>query len=1003
MAGDMVPIKNPYDYFNEVSYGWNTKFLLGIDVTPLHLNRVPIFAVFNGLYAIFGSDYWTAFLLLLFMLIGSGAYYMMKDKGTQVAVFSSFVYIINPWVIDRFLSGHYLMLLFYALIPFWFRWTMDWLKKRDFKSLMGSCLTFSFIGFTQPHNIILAFILLGIVLSAFLIIKRNRRALNSSAIAFFSSTTSFFLLNAFWVIPTILYTSSVLPTLSYPVEQIYTFSRYAWPPLVLTLNGSWWIHNIWLTIILLIYGTFLLYLTIKGAIYSWKTNTTKILVATISAATLLGSGVWSPIGPLCIWAFENISFFALFRDPNKFVILSPFAYAYLSSLAFQHSIKLPSTLNKTFNSTKQILNKINREILLATILCMIMGISMLLMSSFAVKYPNEYEKLDNWLSSKEGLFNVVFIPSEIYVEPSWTLSPQADPIRFYFNDKSILSKDTTLYSRDTLHLYDLMNYFIALNRTDKIGEVLNMYNIRFVIVRLDIKNKIWPLGNAHKYLEAIKQVKDLTPTKNFTDFYVFENERWRKPGLFWSTNKSGLVVGSPYLLFELGHEDDLNFSETTFWFTNKLSGPAEIEKLSNYSDFVVFYGTSLCDLLPTILPEYAMEPYDYAKSSTNSKAFWIKYSSEAFYSLLSVAPSFEGSTYGEGWAFTSVGGNSLKLSFNVENSGKYDVFIRSLESTSHISNNLAFEVSVDENSWLIASTLHPNKTRWISIPNLFLEEGEHLLLIKSIGDSSYFLDEVVVAPSSEVTERMEEVVDWLDRIKSHLFLFDSEDVIAQTGWTWNNSVRAYGGYVLCNNDSSVTSDLSLSFSRIGTYSLWVRGESMGNASISFTIGENTLTRHLKNMSLEWIYMGDVAIDKREMDIAIEVEGARHSVGFDAFLFASPPSGESNPIEAVEGEAIPIRYEGVVNNLEYRVEIVKSGVVIFRQSFHPLWRAEDTCAYQANAALNSFILQEGSVFVKYSTLEWVVRGYIISIITVIASSFYLILSYLRRNLRKGARF
>jgi hypothetical protein len=138
------------------------------------------------------------FLLLIFFLSGVSAYSLIETKSKVPRYFAGILYMINPFIYVRFLAGHWVLLLAYAVTPFAIKYFLKFLDDPSKQNILKTLIPLVFIS-VSSH-------VLALNLLAFLIIfcfkamelrsgiKRLIPKLALLALAFLA-------VSAYWLIP----------------------------------------------------------------------------------------------------------------------------------------------------------------------------------------------------------------------------------------------------------------------------------------------------------------------------------------------------------------------------------------------------------------------------------------------------------------------------------------------------------------------------------------------------------------------------------------------------------------------------------------------------------------------------------------------------------------------------------------------------------------------------------------------------------------------------------
>lgn len=245
--------------------------------------------------------------------------------------YASSLYVINPYVYIRILTGQIFLLFSYAILPFLLKIFIDFLEKKDKKEMIEFIFLLSLVSFSL-HMLIIALILMIII---FLFWFNKNRDLNILKIIVVSAIL-FIFLNSYWIIPVITAEKSIVENIG---EK--DFEEYAPKGGLFDLAAMYgfWNEGFYYTKDFLpgwqILYLFILSLAIIGFIYYYKDDKIGIYVKAFAVIGILGfilaSGINGPFGDIVKWLFDN-TILKGFRDSQKFVAMMVLAYSVLGGL-----------------------------------------------------------------------------------------------------------------------------------------------------------------------------------------------------------------------------------------------------------------------------------------------------------------------------------------------------------------------------------------------------------------------------------------------------------------------------------------------------------------------------------------------------------------------------------------------------------------------------------------------------------------------------------------------
>lgn len=338
-------------------------------------------------------------LLLFFILYLSGIsmYKLVDSESSWPKYFAGILYIFNPFVYARFLAGHHLFLIGYALLPFFIKSLLEFYKAPNFNKTIRLGLWIAAISSISIHSIFFMVLILLTFSLAFILENIKNKKLILKGLKFSVLTgLMVIVLNSYWLIP---YVSGQTETAqvaagfdSKHVEGFQTLPDEKWGILFNTaaMYGFWAegtgdfivqkdILPYWPYLFMAILG-----LAVWGAMSTFKIkksnfsrhsrangnpgsleNQRNICIPFSSGndrkneerglsqrAIVLGLiiigiisfifavGVSHPLTAKVYWfAYEHIPFFKGYREPHKFVGLLVLVYAYLGALGVNNILE----------------------------------------------------------------------------------------------------------------------------------------------------------------------------------------------------------------------------------------------------------------------------------------------------------------------------------------------------------------------------------------------------------------------------------------------------------------------------------------------------------------------------------------------------------------------------------------------------------------------------------------------------------------------------------------
>jgi hypothetical protein len=445
----------------------------------------------------------------LFFLIGYLAFkFLPLPKKFYINYWGALFYTVNPFVYERFLAGHWLVLFGYAFLPSFIHYLIKFFKEPTLKAgfwLFGWLFLiniFSLHVFVMVTLILVSYLI--VVLAKNLILKNNQKT--KLLLKNFAMPLAIFLIiSGYWLAPYILNkNNSVINTFNDPY-QWEAFKTSSDAQLrsslnVLALYGFWGEHEPWAGYFLWPKDNFLFWLPVflslallivLGAIFGLlnKENRPKtlffLILGVISYILSCGLGETMFKG-FNLWLFKHLNFWSGFRDTNKFSGLLVLSYVYLGATGIMAVMDFVKS--KNFKFSKQLLMFFFIIPLLYTY-TMLGGFARQLIP---VWYPADWQKVNAILNQDNNDFKVLFLPWHLYFSLDFNHQlVTANPAKGFFDKPVIQGENMELgkiYSQDrTLENQEIEGLIINNNLSaDYIITALENRGIKYIIFAHDL-------------------------------------------------------------------------------------------------------------------------------------------------------------------------------------------------------------------------------------------------------------------------------------------------------------------------------------------------------------------------------------------------------------------------------------------------------------------------------------------------------------------------------------
>jgi hypothetical protein len=730
---DYVPLNPKFAYYT--FFTWNPEEHAGT------INELLPSSIFNAVYCLLASFSETALAskiyvittitltaLCMFWAVDKLQLWYCGQRHKIISFFCSLFYAINPWTTSRILSGHFPLLMAYAIAPLFVIYclkSLDTFAKIDGIKAAG---LLSIIGMVSFHGFVLVSLSVVIIVCWTALIRRT-------VVPSFSMLSGIFLipilLNAFWIFPNIYVLASGDRGLPQVSGESYSLSQNAGPLNVLRLMGYFW--NPYERDIYLIDGTvnpvwvlfsFIFPILVSLSIFFIKSRRDiriPFLLLFIVSVTL--SQGTSLLGELYIH-LVNFPFLQVLRDPNKIVFIASLSSCLILGLSledFSHAVKklFPKQLGGTITL------KTSEPVQVKTISCLLIVLILTLnfpwlSGDFRGYYvpqeiPPAYQHADEFLKNQGGDFRVLYLP--IYtgcISFDWGGGIN-EPVR-YLSGEPVLNPPypaTYELSPYTTLFMDCVSSALWNNLTRRIGAILGLANVKYVVARADVL----PLSTSRVFLDSLSRQEDLTPVWSNSSVYIFENRAWLPKIRIASTPVT--VVGGFKTLEKLPYTG-IGFSNKVLFFPE--TDPKTPTNTSIFIDFDNFL-----DYLLSFSPKESMiDPRDYVDGKNWIIDSWLQTLSEDL---------CDG-----GVCARALSDEPIDVSFTITNAGRYYVFLRMYGDASAI--------LIDGQDVRGNTTMYSKPGfHWLRC-NLAFENGKHVISISKAGDL-FGLDKIHLISETE--------------------------------------------------------------------------------------------------------------------------------------------------------------------------------------------------------------------------------------------------------------
>lgn len=433
----------------------------------------------------------TLFLLLAFS--GLTMYYFVPVKNIYARYFAAFLYMINPFVYVRFLSGSFWFLWGYAFLPLVVKSFINLLNEPNPKNIIISGLLLTLIAPSQ-HILVMA---VGVffLLSLFKLLGSKCKV--RLTLTVLASIAVFIILNAGWIYSITTREALAFQSLrgiTYLDLDLFSSSDYRVLFNIASMYGFWrggydypqYHLPGWQFLFL-----FLLFFVIYGLIVGFKGRHgiyVKAMGFLIVISFVLAVGVSLPyFSKISYFLYDNVPLFGGFRDSQKFVAVLILAYAYLGSIGIDALVRDVAKLKYKGNLLSIALPCLTFTVIFLYGYTMFFGFHGY---SNNTDYPKDYYEVNSLISQDKDDFVVLFLPWHQHFYLSWIGSNVSNPAEAFLSKPVIRGDNIELWHKYTESTNPVSKYIEALlQRKDQIhyfGEFVSPLKVKYIILAKEV-------------------------------------------------------------------------------------------------------------------------------------------------------------------------------------------------------------------------------------------------------------------------------------------------------------------------------------------------------------------------------------------------------------------------------------------------------------------------------------------------------------------------------------
>jgi hypothetical protein len=473
-----------------------------------YANSWPIFFLIDFFPA--AIPIWLAekiIIFLIFFFIGYAAFrFLPLPRNKIVRLFSSLVYLLNPFVYERFLAGDWFLLAAYSLLPVLVCSLFAFIAHPIFVNGLKMFFVLYLIGIFSLHFLVIGVILVVASIICHLIwrlLVKDFFYVATAAKNFFFSVIVFLALSAYWFIPAVFFQQWRAGSFGSQHWSAFAASGRGSIGTVLnllSLNGFWgegqpWAKQFfwpqdsplfWLTSVAI--AIFVLIGLVAG-LSEKKTRSSVLfflLLGVISFALAAGAGdvYWCGLN---FWFYRHIPLWSGFRDSQKFCGWLALSYAALAGYGAVF-------VSEKICRAKNILN-----IFLAILFLAIPVLwGWLFWFGFhgqlkSVQYPDSWLAARKIIDQDKSANKVLFLPWHGYFSLAFNNNfLTANPAKIFFGEKAIVGRSVELgeiYDQENSSDYRLTDDVVTGKKAMSGGSVIDFLKkegVTYIVFSTDL-------------------------------------------------------------------------------------------------------------------------------------------------------------------------------------------------------------------------------------------------------------------------------------------------------------------------------------------------------------------------------------------------------------------------------------------------------------------------------------------------------------------------------------
>ncbi len=408
---------------------------------------------------------------IIFFLSGALMYGLARFNKFErlLAFMAGLFYMLNPWVYERFLAGHWKVFLGYAIFPLVVTLFLQFLKNKSKKNKIKLIVLLVLYPMLSMHWAYISYLFLGFSGLIYLWQKKELKVLLK--LSFFKQLLAVIftivIFNSFWLFGfwSDAGTFSKISQNDFEAFETVTDTRFGVYFNVLSLYGFWStayflpkdIFSAWWVLTI-----FFISFSVLGSVYLIKKKNLLGYILTISFIPIfiLAVGYGSEFSKFFVDIFYNIMpGFKGLRETEKLVGLLAFSYALLIPVGMKYFFELCG------HPFKKKLLSFSKLIVACAVILIIFLSTLGIFNSFdeqlqSYKYPDSWGTVEEMLSNNQETKNVLVLP--------WYGYPRLD----FAGNKRIANPACTFFSFNVVVGRNLESIFLQETKQEEWDDVI---------------------------------------------------------------------------------------------------------------------------------------------------------------------------------------------------------------------------------------------------------------------------------------------------------------------------------------------------------------------------------------------------------------------------------------------------------------------------------------------------------------------------------------------------